>query len=155
MILCKLFRGLGRPRALTSATPENFWGWAMYKKKIKKYRRSRPTPGSHLWSTRPAVRNTILGPKSAQEVKNQSWVWLFLEGSIVLLTTYRVCGDHREPPHGCETVRTGSCEIAQGWSDCGAPPSPWGAGSSRLSVFHREVFLQKMSRLQIELRLWS
>ena len=64
-----------------------------------------------------------LRPKSTQKVKNQSWVWLILEGSIAFLTTSRVCGDHREPPHGRGTVRTRSCEIAQGWppsSDCGA-----------------------------------
>ena len=77
-----LFRGLGRMVVTAKSTTEKFWDLIVLQNKIKKIRRSRPTTGRHLWSTRSDRRNTILGPKVDSEVKNQSCVWLFLDGSL-------------------------------------------------------------------------
>ena len=87
-----LSRGLGRLRALTLATPDFFWDLAVLQKKIKKCLVG--VPGRVGTSGVPDLLRhlTVLGPKSTQEVKIESWIWLFLEGSTVLLTTSRECG---------------------------------------------------------------
>ena len=113
MILSMLSRGLGRPGSLTLATPDFFWDVTVLQNKIKKCL-VRVLPREGTSGVPDLLSDEGFEPKSTQKVKNQSWVWLFLEGSIAFLTTSRVCGDHREPPHGRGTVRTRSCEIAQG-----------------------------------------